>query len=96
MLLSSAGSFTDGPTRGSQLAKGKLRRPIVSVSLAAIKELNKRVKDKDARIAALEAQLNAMNNMFSARLAKLEEQASQSPQIVTAYAPTATRAYVEN
>jgi uncharacterized coiled-coil protein SlyX len=61
----------------------------VSVSLAAIKELNKRVKDKDARIAALEAQLKAMNDMFSARLAKLEEQASQSPQFVTAYAPTA-------
>lgn len=66
------------------------------VSLAAIKELNKRLKDKDARIAALEAQLKTVNDMFSARLARLEEQASESPQIVTAYARTATRAYAEN
>jgi DNA-binding transcriptional MerR regulator len=66
------------------------------VSLAAIKELNKRVHDKDARIVALEAQLKAMNEMFSARLAKLEEQATESPQIVTAYARTPTRAYAKN
>jgi hypothetical protein len=57
------------------------------VSLAAIQELNKRLKEKDARIAQLEQQVKAMNDTFSARLTKLEEQASAAPQIMTAYAP---------
>ena len=54
------------------------------VSLVAIQELTKRLQEKDARIAALES----MNNAFSARLAKLEEQASANPQIVTASVPS--------
>ena len=52
------------------------------VSLAAIQELNKRLQEKDVRIAALES----MNSAFSARLAKLE--ASANPQIVTASVPS--------
>jgi hypothetical protein len=54
------------------------------VSLAAIQELTKRLKEKDARIAALEGQMNTMNHTLSARLAKLEEQANVAPQIMTA------------
>jgi hypothetical protein len=66
------------------------------VSMAAIQELNKRLKEKDARIAALEAQVKSMNDTFSARLAKLEERSSAHPQITTAYVPTATRAAAGN
>ena len=47
------------------------------VSLAAIQELNKRLKEKDARIATLERQLKSLNDTVSARLAKLEEHASR-------------------
>jgi Chaperone of endosialidase len=57
------------------------------VSLAAIQELNKRLQEKDARIAALEGQLKSMNDAFSLRLAKLEEQASANLRIVTASVP---------
>jgi endosialidase-like protein len=53
------------------------------VSLAAIQELNKRLKDKDAQIAALEGKLKSMNDAFSARLAKLEERAVVPPQLMT-------------
>jgi hypothetical protein len=58
------------------------------VSLVAIQELNKRLQEKDVRIAALEGQLKSMNDAFSLRLAKLEEQASADPQIVTASVPS--------
>ena len=44
------------------------------VSLAAIQELNKRLQEKDARIAALERQLESLNDTVSARLTKLEKQ----------------------
>ena len=61
------------------------------VSLVSIQELNKRLQEKDARIAVLEGQLKSMNDTFSSmnatfssRLAKLEQQASANPQIVTA------------
>ena len=54
------------------------------VSLAAIQELTERLKEKDARIAALEGQVNTMNHALTARLAKLEEQARVAPQIMTA------------
>jgi hypothetical protein len=57
------------------------------VSLAAIQELNKRLKEKDARIAALETQVESMKDAFSARLARLEKQVSADPQITTAYVP---------
>jgi len=60
------------------------------VSLAAIQELNRRVKEKDARIAALEQQVKSMNDAFSTRLAKLEERAAAAPQIMTAYSPVST------
>lgn len=58
------------------------------ISLAAIQELNKRVKEKDQRIAALEAQVKKMNDTFSARLAKLETSLTPDPQIMTAYVST--------
>jgi Chaperone of endosialidase len=57
------------------------------VSLAAIQELTQRLKEKDARIAALEGKLDTMNHALSVRLAKLEEQASVAPQIMTANLP---------
>jgi hypothetical protein len=63
----------------------------VGVSLAAIQELTKRLKQKDdqiaqndARIAALETQLKAMNDRFSARVAKLEQRTSGSAETATA------------
>ena len=63
------------------------------VSLVAIQELTKRLKQKDTRIAALETQVKSMekqvkemNDAFSIRIARLEEQASANPQIMTAYA----------
>jgi hypothetical protein len=55
------------------------------VSLAAIQELNKRLQEKDARIAALEQQVKTMNGTFEARLAKLEERVAPTAQIKTAY-----------
>jgi hypothetical protein len=62
------------------------------VSLAAIRELNKRLQRlnerlrvKDAQIAALERQVKTSNETFSARLAKLEQQVSTTPQSMTAY-----------
>ena len=58
------------------------------VSLVAIQEINRRLQEKDARIAALEGQLKSMKDAFSLRLAKLEEQASANPQIVTASVPS--------
>ncbi|HXA91676.1 MAG TPA: tail fiber domain-containing protein, partial [Steroidobacteraceae bacterium] len=62
------------------------------VSLAAIRELNKRLQRlnerlrvKDAQIAALERQVKSSNETFSARLAKLEQQVPTTPQSMTAY-----------
>jgi hypothetical protein len=54
------------------------------VSLVAIQELNKRLKQKDAQIAALQAQLKAMNDQFSARFAKLEQRTSGTAGTATA------------
>jgi capsule polysaccharide export protein KpsE/RkpR len=68
------------------------------VSLVAIQELNKRLKEKDAqiarndaqiaqdnaRIAALEARLGAMRDEFSARVAKLEQRSSGTAGTATA------------
>jgi hypothetical protein len=54
------------------------------VSLVAIQELNKRLKQKDAQIVALQAQLKAMNDQFSERMAKLEQRAAGSAETVTA------------
>jgi hypothetical protein len=53
------------------------------VSLVAIQELNKRLKQKDAQIAALEAQLGAMRGEFSARVARLERLTSGAAETVT-------------
>ena len=47
---------------------------IAGVSLAAIKELNAELKQKDAKIAALEEQMKSMGDGFSARMAALEQQ----------------------
>jgi hypothetical protein len=58
------------------------------VSLAPIQELNKRLREKDARIAALEGQLKSMNDAFSARLAKLEEPALSFPHAQATLGPT--------
>jgi hypothetical protein len=49
------------------------------VSLAAIQELNKRLQEKDARIAALERQVESLNDTLSARLTKLEKQVAAAP-----------------
>lgn len=61
------------------------------LSLVAIQELNKRLKQKDeqitqnnARIAALQARLKAMNDQLSARVAKLEQRTSGSAGTATA------------
>ena len=64
------------------------------VSLVAIQELNKRLKQKDAQIARNDAkiaqlktqvaQMKAMNDQFSARMAKLEERAAGGAETVTA------------
>jgi Chaperone of endosialidase len=57
------------------------------VSLVAIQELNKRLKQKDAQIArndARIAELEAKLNLFSARMAKLEQHAAGSAETVTA------------
>ncbi len=58
------------------------------VSLAAIQELNKRLKDKDAQIAQLQAQfqarLGALQSEFSERIARLERSASGSAEATAA------------
>jgi hypothetical protein len=48
---------------------------IAGVSLAAIQELNKEMKAKDAEIASLKQQLTEIGEMFSARMTALEQQA---------------------
>lgn len=55
------------------------------VSLVAIQELARRVKERDAKIAMLEAQIKSMNDQFAARLAKIEQQVAGSPRVMTAY-----------
>jgi hypothetical protein len=58
------------------------------VSLAAIQELDRQLREKDARIAALEGQLKSLKDSLSARLAKLEAQASESqPPTMTVFVP---------
>jgi hypothetical protein len=67
---------------------------IAGVSLAAVQELNKRLKQKDAQIARNDAEITqlktqiaemkAMNDQFSARVAKLEQRTSGSAEIMTA------------
>jgi hypothetical protein len=57
------------------------------VSLVAIQELNKRLKQKDAQIAEMKAQIaemKAMNDQFSARVAKLEQRTSDTAGTATA------------
>lgn len=67
------------------------------VSLAAIQELNKQLKEKDARIAALERQVKSMNEAFSTRLTQLEERAAaSSPRIMTAYSAAGSTAVRKN
>jgi hypothetical protein len=69
---------------------------MAGVSLAAIQELNKRLKQKDAQIAEMKAhiarsdariaEMAAMNDRILARMAKLEQHTSGTAETVTARA----------